>query len=55
MLGGAPAKVIGCGFKRVFSPHYENTIIHWFNEHPRENFYYVEQFSDDIDDIKFEF
>jgi acetyltransferase-like isoleucine patch superfamily enzyme len=55
MLGGSPAKVIGSGFKRVFSPHYEDTIIRWFNEHPVENFYYIEQFNDVIDDIKSEF
>lgn len=55
MLGGSPAKVIGSGFKRAFSPHYEDTIIRWFNEHPVENFYYIEQFNDVIDDIKSEF
>jgi acetyltransferase-like isoleucine patch superfamily enzyme len=55
MLGGIPAKVIRCGFKRIFSPQYEEMVIQWFNEHPSESIYYVEQFEDNINDINSEF
>lgn len=55
MLGGSPAKVIGCGYKRIFSPQYEEKIIQWFAEHPLENVYHVEEFEDHVTDIISEF
>ena len=55
MLGGSPAKIIGCGFKRIFSPLYEEKIIQWFAKHPTENIYNVEYFEDNIFDINSEF
>lgn len=55
MLGGSPAKVIGCGMKRIFSPKLESQIIRWFNEHPTENVYALEQLDDNVTDINSEF
>lgn len=55
MLGGSPAKVICCGMKRIFSPKLESQVIRWFNEHPDENIYALEQFNDNISDINSEF
>ena len=55
MLGGSPAKVICCGMHRIFSPKLEAEVIKWFNEHPTENSYYLEQFNDNITDINSEF
>ena len=55
MLGGSPAKVICCGMKRIFSPKLEAQVIKWFDEHPGENTYAIEQFNDNITDINSEF
>lgn len=55
MLGGSPAKIIGCGFKRIFSPKHEEEIIQWFEEHPSENIYPIQNFEDNISDINSEF
>ncbi len=55
MLGGSPAKVIACGFKRIFSPQYEERIIQWFTSHPTEDVYHIEKNEDTITDINFEF
>lgn len=55
MLGGSPAKVICCGMKRIFSPRLESQIIRWFNEHPAENVYALEQLDDNVTDINSEF
>lgn len=55
MLGGAPAKLICLGMKRVFSPKLEKQIIKWFKEHPTENIYPLKQFEDHVTDINAEF
>lgn len=55
MLGGSPAKVISCGFHRIFSPQLENQIIQWFNQHPTMNVYHPDHFEDNINDINSEF
>lgn len=55
LLGGAPAKMIGTGFKRIFSPHYEQQVEKWFAAHPEENSMPWENFQDDIQAIKSEF
>lgn len=55
MLGGAPAKLIGTGFHRVFSPELESKIEIWFKEHPRESIYHLENFKDNLKDLHAEF
>lgn len=55
MLGGSPAKVISCGFHRIFSPYVEGQIIQWFNQHPTINIYHPNHFEDNISDINSEF
>lgn len=55
MLGGSPAKVICCGMHRIFSPKLEVEVMKWFNEHPTEDTYYLEQFNDNLTDINSEF
>lgn len=55
MLGGSPAKEICCGMKRIFSPKLESKVLRWFNEHPTENVYTLEQFNDNITDVNSEF
>lgn len=55
MLGGSPAKVISCGFYRIFSPRLESQIIQWFNQHPTVNVYYPDHFEDNINDVNSEF
>lgn len=55
MLGGSPAKLICCGMKRIFSPKLESKVIQWFKEHPTENVYALEHFSDIATDLNSEF
>ena len=55
MLGGAPAKLIGMGFHRVFSPILEEKIERWFKEHPSEIIYHLENFKDDTKHLNAEF
>lgn len=55
MLGGSPAKMICCGMKRIFSPKLESQVIRWFNEHPTENVYVLEQLDDNVTDVNSEF
>ena len=55
LLGGAPAKVIGCGYKRIFSPQKEMQVIRWFREHPGEDTLRVEDFEDDYSQLNSEF
>lgn len=43
MLGGAPAKIISTGIRRVFNPILENEIIQWFRHHPNENNLHISQ------------
>lgn len=52
MLGGAPAKLIKTGMKRVFSPRMEVKISEYFNEHPHERLYYSEELEDDAINIR---
>lgn len=55
MLGGVPAKIIGYGFKRIFSPKHEKEIVKWFASHPHNDVFHVEYFEDNIIDINEEF
>lgn len=55
MLGGSPAKMICCGMKRIFSPKLESQVTRWFNEHPTENVYALEQLDDNVTDVNSEF
>lgn len=55
MLGGSPAKVIGCGFHRVYSPDFERRVSRWFREHPDENTFHLEEFDDTVGDLPKEF
>lgn len=55
MLGGCPAKIIGSGFKRIFSPQYEEKVSKWFKEHQTESVYLVDDFIDNVEDITSEF
>ena len=55
MLAGLPTKLVATGIKRVFSPKYDQKISKWFNEHPQEKYYLVDQYEDKLDDINQEF
>ncbi len=55
MLGGSPAKLIGCGFHRIFSPKLEESLITYFKLHPNEDIYHIENFIDEETEIKSEF
>lgn len=55
MLGGSPAEVICYGMQRIFSPKLEAEVIKWFNEHPTERTYCLQEFNDNITDINSEF
>lgn len=55
MLGGSPAKLIGTGFHRIFSPTLEAQIESWFKQHPTESTYHLEELKDDTCDLDCEF
>ncbi len=55
MLGGSPARIIGIGFSRIFSPQLEAAVINWFNNHPDYDIYHVEQFVDNASELNVEF
>lgn len=51
LLGGQPAKMLGTGFKRIFSPLTHATIEQYFDEHPEATFFDSGELPDNISDL----
>lgn len=55
LLGGQPAKLLGTGFKRVFSSRTHAQIDHYFAKHPTAIFFDTDEIPDNVSDLDNEF
>ena len=54
LLGGTPAKKIGEGQSRVFSPNIELELYNWFQSNPEKDFRSCNEIKDNYEDINIE-